>query len=515
MTIITRTIVSAAVLSLAASSIAAAAVIRGGSATVASPVIHRIGAQPATSSTLYGGGATLPAIAYNGLAATAGNPVKSPTADSVFAYFNSKNSTSTQYCQTGSGYGKGVLDGSHSATAACAALGAAPTGFGVPSGVQSVADFTGTDAPFTQTDYTTFTTNGKVGSGNPIAGKIEPVQLPSVVGAISVLYNNKDSAVEKLKQLPLSDKAICKIADGTIQNWSALYTELKAEGLPVGSTAFASKTLYFVSRGDGSGTSFSFTNHLSHVCSSPDSGWGANQAFPSANPQTSSTVEADFRSGSGNQGDADCIAKGTTAYCFAYNNLSSTSAIPNAGDGAIGYVEAANSKTLVNGLNLAYATVKNGTTQEDPVKNLPAAASTVDSTTLATFANSTVVQTTANALGGANNPASAAALTGVITGNCMLAVDPTKYATPSAGYPIVAVTYLGFSEKDNLGKQTDLGDLIKTFYASTNFGSGKITSVDLNSVATGATGFSTVNITGSHPLGSSAQVTTAEACIGA
>ena len=220
----------------------------------------------ATTTTLFGGGATLPAFAYNGPAALSSNPATAPSSGSAFYFYSHfvQPSEKTSYCQTGSGFGKKVLDGVAASGANDANLPCPPLGVTAVTGTngfgavgQTVADFAGSDAPFAASEYASFVTDGAANSLNPIAGRIEPVQFPAIAGSIALFYKNDDPAVSNLTHLPLTDAQICGIATGTITNWKQL------------NPSFASKPLYFVSRYDGSGTSFNFTNHHASACGAP------------------------------------------------------------------------------------------------------------------------------------------------------------------------------------------------------------------------------------------------------
>jgi len=153
--------------------------------------------------TLYGGGASAPAIAYEGSQALSVNPGVPPfSSGTVFGQLlaGPDSGDSLQFCETGSGYGKGVLDGLDPANGPCAGLTASPTGFGIPSNVQTYADFSASDSPVAQSDYSELL-NG------PLKARGEFVQVPYIADSIALLYNN--SSLSNKAQLELSVATVC------------------------------------------------------------------------------------------------------------------------------------------------------------------------------------------------------------------------------------------------------------------------------------------------------------------
>jgi ABC-type phosphate transport system substrate-binding protein len=410
---------------------------------------------------LYGGGATLPADAYignnwlqynpqhrlsdtqpNSLSFLNPNPA---TADSLFAQqaIDKKNPAYVQYCQSGSGTGRGVITGAKpDATVACGDYSTGtPSGF---SAVTTRADFAASDAPLSASEVSTFVTNNGATYGSP-------VQFPAVAGAIAVVYHNAD----QVAQLNLTESQICQVFAGSITDWNQL------------NSALPSKPIKLVVRSDGSGTSFSFTNHLSAVCptAQPTSvaGFSTNSTFATA--AVGSVLPAGTIASSGNGG--------------VVNSILST-------DGALGYAEisdAVSREVLAGGSGLAWATVSKrpnivaGTDpvtgakikavtykKFDPILGLPksVAITAVSDTVLgANDANGrpTLVAQTANV------PAAAA---------CLQLVDPNTYATAPlkkddyTQYPIMAVSYLlGYYQGNDATKLTALRNLIASPYKIT------------------------------------------------
>jgi ABC-type phosphate transport system substrate-binding protein len=418
-----------------------------------------------TRTTFVGGGATLPALAYEGSSALTNNP-STPVSGSIFAYFATLTGVTTRYCQTGSGFGKRVFDGDTSkptggVNGACAAIGVSPgatNGFGAPSSLGLTdPDITGSDSPLVQSEYTNFVNNKGKTRG-------EAVELPSIVGSVALLYNNPDLGTTKLA---LTDSEICAIVEGKVTNWSQL-------GKP-------SRALLFAYRSDGSGTTFSFSNHLVAVCGS-GSKLSVSQQFAPGTGTTPPYVipgnpPANFGGFSGNQGVVNGI---------------------KANVGSIGYVESANAKAAVSGA-IQFATV-NG---KDPVKDLPQTAAALVDNSSNVLPDSAVVTN-----GGA---ATTAPLTGVKKAGCVQLVKPSAYANLTKGYPIVAVTYFLFSSNGNgTTNATHLQALVNEVNTPGNFGT-HITTVNaaVTTSGTGTTGFAALGSSFNASLESDAK-----SCIG-
>lgn len=474
----------------------------------------RAGVKTDATTTLIGGGATLPAIAYVGATqATTVNPATSPATGTVFAFVLANNkSDAISYCQTGSGFGKKVLDGTVAANNACAALGATATGFGAPA-TQAFADFSGSDAPVASSEYSTFATNAG-NSSSPIFGRGEFVQDPYIAGAVALFYNNSSVT----SQLSLSVFTLCEIADGQITNWNQIPVN---PADPTG-TKFARKTLKWVYRSDSSGTTFSFSNFLSsttstgtpHACSHTGQTYGLNMVFDPSNttvspapstgvlpsPLPSGASNANFLGGNGNAGVAACIVG--SAKC----TKPSGGGTATGGDGSIGYVEAANALNDVSGVTLDFATllITSGSTSTtvDPIKDLPAAAGLVKTTTTDKVVNASVEN-------GRPSPELSAVTATTKTG-CLILVDPASYEFPTSGYPIIAVTNLEFASAGNGAKAAVLQSLANITHIGTNFATGKITSVDpfgtSSAPVTGKTGYAEIAIP--------SPATTLKGCIG-
>jgi ABC-type phosphate transport system substrate-binding protein len=427
-------------------------------------------------TTYVAGGATLPAVGYEGSTATTNNP-STPVAGSVFGYFQSVlsgNNTVIQYCQTGSGFGKKVYDGLAGATAGvngpCAALGVKPgstNGFGAPSALALPdPDIVGSDSPLTGNDPVAGEYN--IFLANKGASRTEPVELPEISGSVSIFYNNVQTGST---QIHLTDAQICGMVLGTITNWSSL--------------GFPSKTLKFVYRSDGSGTTFSFSNHLQAVCGS--SSISTAQNFTGAAPPNVNVVAVAPPSSIGASGNPGVVSTVTST------------------DGAIGYAEAANAlsaRVPASGINFALV---NGF---DPIKNLPEAAAKLNGVTSIVKDSIVVVSTGHGATTAAISPAPTHA-------GCVLLVKPSAYANLSGGYPIVAVSYQLYGYSGNGTNNTRLRTLAQELTKSgivynNQSGTKNITTVDAatSTVGTGTTGFSNLGTSFQTPV-----KTASNACI--
>jgi hypothetical protein len=488
-----------------------------------------VGARPnAVSGTYVSGGATLPAIAYDGGSAgsVAGNTNLSTNttavAGTVFKYWGKAFS----YCQTGSGFGKKILDGTVAADAsACVAPPGTAAGFTTLK--QTFADVVGSDSPIAASEYSAFLTDAKTGGQN-IVGRVAPVQVPYVAGSIALFYRNSSIGSATVTLAP---STICGIASGAITNWDEIPVN-PAE--PTGAK-YGAKTLTFVVRADSSGTTFSFSNYLSggspKTCSAT---FGLNSVFDiddttvspapatQALPYPSGTKDYTFLAGNGN-GTVVSVILGTVAGNCATGSAGKAGAICKAGettaiapDGAIGYVEAANAKAAVkpaSGINFA----KVGTTisgAKDPIADLPETANAINSTFLssgyvvAASINNGRPSPDIETLAAAGITAPDFPGTKTSTGPCLAIVDPAKYEVSVKGYPIVAVSNLEFSAVGNgTTGSADLQKLAGFLSNNANVGAGKITSVDPSTATTGKTGYAALgNIDGKG-------ITTAIGCI--
>ncbi len=293
---------------------------------------------PAPSDTLYGGGATLPAIGYvgNSWLTNDGTHVNNPQLrltnpaglGSLFGAFTAAtppasthltNYPNVSYCQTGSGGGRKIFYGltGFAANQACGDYTTSnKNGFSAPN---AEPNFAASDAPLSASEYNQFITNKG-------ATHAEPVQIPEIAGAIGVIYANSDTAVSS--KINLTESQICQIFKGTINNWNQI------------SPSFQNKAIKLVYRSDDSGTSFNFTNHLSKVCPSafPTAVSGISTQSTFVNIYPGATAPTGAIGGSGNGGVVQAVQ--TT-------------------DGSIGYAEIQDAVERGNlaGSKVNYATV--------------------------------------------------------------------------------------------------------------------------------------------------------------
>ena len=482
------------------------------------------------STIIYGGGATLPAIAYvgglwlnslpaarlsNTLPPAPGAKSNNFAADkaSLFGAYALSTAAGTQkagtvgiqYCQTGSGTGRKALDNVVDARGQCGDYSGSAVGF---SGVAVDPNFAASDAPLAQSEITAFNTTNATTGINYQTTHTQQVQLPAVAGAVAVVYNNAD--LGKV-QLNLTRSDICGIFSGQITNWTQL-----AGHTPKFKGTLTSKPIKLVYRSDGSGTTFSFTNHLSKVCSSL------------SNP--GDTAVTGFKTTDTFQGGSN-LTNSPAAYLTSAQ-LTSASASGQSGngavvgyvansDGAIGYAEVADAVSrakLSGGSNLKLATVSYAANLPKSVGVLaPGASFTCPAGTPGTssFSNSgtkplkyTCAAVVHNALDPAKNllakGTTAYGVTakgdevitpddsngrpvvatrtdtlaaGAVSG-CLMLVEPNSYAEPAAGatktaaldyvnYPIVAVSYLLGYGTGNGTKTAALNGFFKAPYNAT------------------------------------------------
>jgi ABC-type phosphate transport system substrate-binding protein len=378
---------------------------------IAGAVLLCLASAGAHAATVVAGGATLPAVGYAGFGTS--SRLMTPSATSYLGVYSAAHSSvSISYCQTGSGAGKNVLANFNGNNVAIACVVPSPStnpvGFGGTGLTQP--HFVGSDSPLSTGDYNNYQ-NGRTDTGH------QPVQVPAVSGAISIAYNQPN-----ITALKLNEDQLCRIFSGDIKTWND--SRLTSAITLKSGTTVPTTGINVVYRADGSGTSFSLSNHLTAKCGTASvvdptgaNGFHANGAAPNfKTDQSFATAAAAYianysssTAASGNQGVVDAVV-GTT--------------------GTIGYAEAANS--VNSGAQIA--SLKND----------------VDSsqTSPATYGGTKLPVTTTDdmVIGATLGAGGRALLTGLpstpVVAGCVKVVDPAKYATPAAGYPIVAVSYL-------------------------------------------------------------------------
>lgn len=391
-------------------------------------------------TTLVGGGATLPAIGYVGTGAQTNHQVFPAGTGSLFGVYSAvRGNPQVSYCQTGSGAGKNTLAGvsGFSVQNACApdstgayhGFGANATGVGRSDLTQP--SFAAADSPLSTTDVSNYQTNHS---------STFPVQFPAVAGAITIGMNMKTAkgVVLNSSNTNFSDAQICSIFSGAVTNWAdptlaSAYTLGSGDSIP-------STTIKVQFRSDGSGTTFSFSNHLTAVCPAVSGNhFLASQTFTQVVSQFQPTIPSTWTGSSGNPAVTAAIA--ATA-------------------GSIGYAEMANS--LQAGIGFAKVNGVDPATFGSPV--------TIASSSLKAY--NAISSTT----WGTNGQPQLVAISGAPSNSCLELVDPSTYASPSSGYPIIAVSYLlGDSSGNPSADLTNIRNLIGAPYNSTITGSASLT----------------------------------------
>ena len=180
------------------------------------------------------------------------------------------------------------------------------SGAGIQQFIQKVVDFGATDVPMNSKEMA-----AAVAAGGPV------VQVPVALGGVAIAYNVPGVSTH----LKLSAKALANIFLGHITNWNDPAIAALNPGV-----SFPNLPIVVVHRADGSGTTYIFTDYLSHVSSE----WSKNVG-------TGKTVNWSAPSAVG--------AKGTEMVAGQVSNV----------PGAIGYVELA--YAMQN--NIAYAEIQN------------------------------------------------------------------------------------------------------------------------------------------------------------
>jgi phosphate transport system substrate-binding protein len=120
------------------------------------------------------------------------------------------------------------------------------SGAGVEQFLAGTVDFGATDDPLKAEQRDQF--KQKYGA--------EPIQVPMTAGSVVMAYNLPD-----VPELKLSREALCGIVDGSITKWNdpKIASENSGVNLP-------DRSISFVHRSDGSGTTAVFTNHIKAAC---------------------------------------------------------------------------------------------------------------------------------------------------------------------------------------------------------------------------------------------------------
>jgi ABC-type phosphate transport system substrate-binding protein len=135
--------------------------------------------------------------------------------------------------------------------------------------------FTGSDDPMVQGDLDQYHGVSGAHVGDDFSAKYgEPKQVPTLIGGVAVAFNPPAGTFNPVgkkagggtNKFDLSRESYCGIFAGKITDWNDAH--LTADNKGVSLTGGASKPIEVVVRGDGSGTTFLFTNGLIHQCGS-------------------------------------------------------------------------------------------------------------------------------------------------------------------------------------------------------------------------------------------------------
>lgn len=376
-------------------------------------------ASAAGAVTLVGGGATLPAVGYTGSATfpSALTPITTMATGSLFkSYQNTVTGLSISYCPTGSGNGKKILAGNDptnfQVNATCGAVAPTATGFG-PAASVTQADFAGSDAPFSLTEYN----NYKTGHSGSL-----PTQLPAIAGAVGIIFKKAG-----VNALTLTEDQICGVFSGQITDWSAL-----ASGV--------SGPINIAYRSDNSGTSFSFLNHLSKVCPNV-----------TAHPATSFKTLQGYATGAAAYFPYSTASFGASGNANVVAAVGGTLAGGPTADGYIGYAEVANG--VAGGVKMASVTNDVSHQTINPLTGFGPTAvpvSVVFGKAIADLPNATTGRPELVSLPD--------------TTTCVGLVDPETYASPASGYPIIAITNLLGNSQGNGANVTAVRGLLGSPY---------------------------------------------------
>lgn len=142
-----------------------------------------------------------------------------------------------------------------------------PTGSpaGLTSFGQSLADFAGTEAEFSAL-------------ASPTAGDARGYQyIPSVAGAVAIMYNVQDTAGRKVDYLHLSRRTVARIFTGDITNWNDPAISADNKGLVLGN-----HPINVVYRGGQSGTTGLFYDFVQNTAPDVFNPWAARNNFPTS-----------------------------------------------------------------------------------------------------------------------------------------------------------------------------------------------------------------------------------------
>jgi len=368
------------------------------------------------TTTLVGGGDTFPAFGYTGNTIVRDDSSYLPLVNSLFAAYANAGGNPTTYCPSGGGAAKKILAGYDYSRFQVNGDCLANRGWAANGNLQGFggigltqAHFAAVDAPLSSSEFSNYARGHGAGA--------QPVQLPTLVGAISIVF--KKSGVTSMT---LTEAQICGIFSGQITSWS---DGMLSGTVPSGTTG----PITVVYQQKGSGTSFSFLNHLSAVC--------PTNAVGTIVPATEFKTSQDFSG-------VDILGRPTGASAYIAFYASSILAGSLGGGGGDSGVTAAVNNTLVDGLigYTATADAVRAPTRFASVKNSHSNQIVNPSTGFGPTAvpvNLVYDQAIGDTVDIDGRPTLTALPT---TSQCIAVVNPSDYADPSAGYPILTVSYL-------------------------------------------------------------------------
>jgi phosphate transport system substrate-binding protein len=429
------------------------------------------GVSHADSATLVGGGATLPSIGYVGTNAALMTQVDGSNIDPTSLFGVALPNVS--YCLTGSGAGKNILAGITNSNVQnnCPTGPGALSGFGAPAVSRTdltQPSFAGADAPMSATDYSNYKSVHTASTANP-------TEFPAVAGAVAIPFNLVDSLSNTVtsSEVNFTSAQLCLIFSGQASNWNDSRLASAFHLTDGGSIVPAPINVQF--RSDGSGTTFSFSNHLAAACNTTTNPLETSQNFFSTTA-TPYVVQNFFSAGAGvPNGDGVTTPKWTGSS----GNPAVANAVKNTPN-SIGYVETANA--LATAPNLQFADVDS----TSPIDNF----SQQLVLSVLSVANNQVI----GAANNANGTPTLQAISGA-TGSCIKLVRPSDYAlannnpgniNPAGNYPIVAISYLLGNTSGNGADLANTRTLLNAPYDATV--QGEVTTIG------GTTGLQFLNV---------------------
>jgi len=398
---------------------------------IAGTVLFCLASAAGAVTTLVGGGSASPVIGYTGVPAFP-VPILAPIVPATGSLLGVYSSASgggdpTTYCPTGGTVGKKILAGNdpvnYQVNHVCS--GFMSTGFGGVGLAQPF--FAASDAPMTSSEVNAYVAGHGAGT--------QPVQLPSIAGAIAIVFRkdaNAATGTPAVNSMTLTEAQICGIFSGQIRTWDDV--ALAGTGIPAG-TAGPINVVY---SGESGGISYGLLNHLSAVCPS-------NVAAGKAAAVNFKTLQA-FAMGAGWY-----IPSYSTSFASPFDAI--VPSYVNATNGSIGYADVADAVRAPARI----ASVRNShtTLAVSPLTGFGVTPQPV-------FLSYDL------AIADVVSPNGRPVLTPLpTTSQCIAVVDPSSYADPSSGYPILNVSYLLANAQGNGAETAAVRGLLFSPYNKT------------------------------------------------